>query len=233
MNTFLSGWIFDKSGTVKLVSFNILKVIGIIIVVILLFFSWQLFIRFLPLIPHERITISLPFNKEDDDLIFINPMGEIDHHKPPRGHPGLDFGWHHPAPLIAVASGQISRIKEHPPGGHGETEKTYDVEIVNGVYAIRYGEIVPLPSINVGTVVNQGDVIGRGGKYEQPGGLGTYYSTHWEFDYDTPVFDRLCPLTYFYSDSLARINAIWEKVGQTYNGQFPELCSGFYHERNE
>jgi len=178
--------------------------------------------------PHEKITISLPFVSQDDDLIFINPMGETDHHKPPRGHPGLDFGWHHPAPLRAVIAGKITRIEEHKSGGFGETGKIYDVELVSGIYAIRYGEIFPAPNLKVGVSLNKGDVIGTGGEYKQPGGLGTYYSIHWEFDYDSVVFDRLCPLTYFDPDSLSRINTIWEKVGTTYNGQFPEICSGFY-----
>lgn len=211
---------------------NLIKIIGVVILVIVLFFAWRFYLRFLPIIPHENITISLPFAKEDDELIFINPMGETDHHTPPIGHPGLDFAWHHPAPLIAVAEGKITKIEEHPPGGHGETEKMYDVELVFGVYAIRYSEISPAPNIKVGTYLKKGDVIGRGGEYyEEP--LGLYYGTHWEFDYDTPVFDRLCPLTYFDSDSLSRIQSIWDKVGQTYNGQFPEVCSGFYQGRDE
>lgn len=211
---------------------NLIKIIGVVILVVVLFFAWRLYLRFLPIIPHENITISLPFAKEDDELIFINPMGETDHHTPPRGHPGLDFAWHHPAPLIAVAEGKITKIEEHPPGGHGETEKMYDVELVSGVYAIRYDEISPAPNIKVGTNLKKGDVIGRGGEYNE-GALGLYYGIHWEFDYDTPVFDRLCPLTYFDPESLARINIIWEKVGSTYNGQFPEICSGFYKGRDK
>ncbi|MDO8618782.1 MAG: M23 family metallopeptidase [Candidatus Daviesbacteria bacterium] len=213
---------------------KIIKIVGIILLILLLFFAWRMFIRFLPFIPHERVTISLPFSKEDDDLIFINPMGETDHHKPPNGHPGLDFAWKHRAPLIAVIDGKITKIEEHPPGGFGETEKIYDVELVNGIYAIRYGEMKPAENIKVGMKVNKGDMIGRGGEYNQPGGgLGLYYSFHWEFDYDSVIFDRLCPLTYFDENSKNRIEAIWKKVGTTYNGKFPEICSGFYHERNE
>lgn len=211
----------------------ILKIVGTLVLALVLVFGWRLYFRFLPFVPHERITISLPFNKEDDDLIFVNPMGETDHHDPPRGHPGLDFAWKHPAPLIAVADGQVSSIKEHPPQGFGETEKIYDIEIINGIYAIRYGEMSPLADLAVGKRVKRGEVLGRGGKFGQAGGLGTYYHTHWEFDYDTFLYDRLCPLTYFDEESLARINIIWDKVGTTYNGKFPEICSGFYHERNE
>ncbi|MDO8429228.1 MAG: peptidoglycan DD-metalloendopeptidase family protein [Candidatus Daviesbacteria bacterium] len=211
----------------------ILKVAGIILLGVCLFFAWRFFIRFLPIFPHERIIISLPFEKVDDDLIFINPMGETDHHTPPRGHPGLDFGWHHPAPLRAAASGQVTKIEEHPPGGHGETEKIYDVEVVSGVYAIRYEEMAPNSDLKVGTKVDKGDEIGRGGKYEQQGGLGVYYSTHWEFDYDTFWIDRLCPLTYFDEESFQRINKIWDSVGQTYDGQFPDICSGFYSGRDK
>ena len=206
-------------------------IIGIagIFVILLISFSYVLYFRFLPIFPHEKITISLPFAPEDDDLIFINPMGEkVEHPNAPHGHPGLDFGWHHPASLIAVAPGKVTRIEEHPPGGHGETEKVYDVEIVSGIYATRYTEIAVDSNIKVGVMVNKGDVIGRGGKYEQPGGLGTYYSTHWEFDYNSFIFDRLCPLIYFDQGSLTRIQAIWNKVGQTYDGRYPDICSGGY-----
>ncbi|OGY27816.1 MAG: hypothetical protein A2802_00110 [Candidatus Woykebacteria bacterium RIFCSPHIGHO2_01_FULL_43_29] len=210
---------------------RLVKIVGLILLALVLFFAWKFFIRFLPFVPHERITISLPFAQENDDLLFINPMGETDHHKPPRGHPGLDFAWNHPAPLIAVASGKVTKIEEHPPGGFGETEKIYDVEVVNGIYAIRYDEIKPADNIKVGVMIKKGEVIGRGGEYRQQDRL--QYSTHWEFDYDSFVTDRLCPLTYFDEDSHSRINAIWDKVGSTYNGQFPEICSGFYKGRDK
>src|SRR3989344_9479720 len=95
---------------------KVLKVAGLILLAIILLFAWRLYFRFLPFVPHERITISLPFAAEDDDLIFINPMGETDHHKPPRGHPGLDFAWQRPVPLRAAASGKVTKITEHPPG---------------------------------------------------------------------------------------------------------------------
>ena len=189
-------------------------------------FFWKFYLRFTPLFLRESIVISLPFLQEDDALIFINPMGETDHHKPPRGHPGIDFGWSHPAPLIAVADGRVTKIKEDPNKEYGVAEKVYNVEIVSGKFSIRYDGIVPAQDLKVGMEVKQGDVIGRGGKYEQHRGV--QYSTHWEFDYDTMIFDRLCPLTFFDKSSLARINSIWAKVGQTYNGQFPKICSGFY-----
>lgn len=211
---------------------KVIKIVALLLLLVILFLGWRLYFRFLPFVPHDRITISLPFSSEDDDLIFINPMGETDHHTPPRGHPGLDFAWHHPAPLLAVAEGKITKITEHPPGGHGETEKMYDVELVSGIYAIRYDEISPAPNIKVGTYLKKGDVLGRGGEYNQ-GALGLHYSVHWEFDYDSFATDRLCPLTYFDPDSLARINSIWYKVGSTYNGQFPEICSGFYKGRDK
>jgi hypothetical protein len=210
------------------------RILVTIVVISLLLAATVVRFAFIQYIPHQRISITLPFAHEDDDLIFINPMGErVQHPNAPRGHPGLDFGWHHPAPLRAVMAGKVTRIKEHPPGGHGETEKIYDVEIVSGVYAVRYEEIAPASNLTVGVRVKQGDIIGRGGKYEQPGGLGTYYSTHWEFDFNTPVFDRLCPMSYFTSDSATRLNAIWSKVGQTYDGRYPDICSGDYKGRQE
>ncbi len=206
----------------------IVGVLGLLLVAAVVRFGFTQYI------PHQRISITLPFAAEDDDLIFINPMGEkVEHAKAPRGHPGLDFGWHHPATLRAAAAGKVTRIKEHPSGGYGEAEKIYDVEVVSGVYAVRYEEIAPAASLQVGMKVKQGDVIGRGGKYEQPGGLGTYYSTHWEFDFNTPVFDRLCPMSYFTAESASRLTAIWAKVGQTYDGRYPEICSGDYKGRQE
>lgn len=201
----------------------------------MLFLAWRLYFRFLPIFSHERITISLPFTKEDDDLIFINPMGETDHHDPPKGHPGLDFAWKHPAPLISVASGEVTHIDEHKAGGFGETETNYDVEVVSGIYAVRYGEMLPREDLKVGMKIQKGEVLGRGGKFNQAGdgALGVYYHTHWEFDYNSFITDRLCPLTYFDPESLSRINAIWEKVGSTFDGRFPEICSGFYKGRNK
>ncbi len=207
--------------------------LGVILLLVVTLFGWKFYFRFLPIFPHQSLVISLPFAPEDDELIFINPMGETDHHTPPRGHPGLDFGWYHPAPLIAVVDGKVTKIEELQKKEYGVMEKVYDVEIVSGVYATRYSEIVPAMSLEVGDRVRQGDIIGRGGKYDdghggEPGGLGIYYSVHWEFDFDTPIFDRLCPLTFFDRDSRTRIDSIWNKVGQTYDGQFPKICSGFY-----
>lgn len=211
---------------------KIAKIIGVVILILALFLTWKFYLRFLPFVPHERITISLPFEEKDDDLIFINPMGETDHHDPPRGHPGLDFGWDYPAPLIAAADGKVTKIEEHPPTNEGETEKIYDMELVSGIYAIRYDEMKPREDLKVGMEIKKGEVVGRGGKYKG-GELGIYYFTHWEFDYDTMIIDRLCPLTYFDKDSLDRINSIWAKVGETFNGQFPEVCSGFYKGRDK
>ncbi len=196
----------------------------------------SLFARFylIKYVPHKEISMVLPWAPEDDELIFINPMGEkVEHADSPHGHPGIDFGWHHPAPLRAVVDGKVTKIKEHPSGGHGETETIYDVEVISGIFAVRYQEIAVDPNIKMGSRVKQGDVIGRGGRYKQEGGLNVYYSTHWEFDYNSPIFDRLCPMTYFTSESQQRINAIWAKVGQTYDGKYPEICSADYIGRDK
>ena len=64
--------------------------------------------------PHERVTISLPFSKENEAQWLI-PMGEtIAHPKPqvPHGHPGIDFIWDHSTPIIAVASGTVANIRQ-------------------------------------------------------------------------------------------------------------------------
>lgn len=208
----------------------LLIVLAIVLIGFLALFTRFYLIRYLP---HERIEISLPWAPEDDDLIFVNPMGEkVEHADSLHGHPGIDFGWHHPAPLIAAAAGRVTKIKEHRTGGHGETEKTYNVEVVTGVYAVRYDEITPREDLRVGMRVNKGDVIGRGGKYFG-GELGTYYSTHWELDFNSPLFDRLCPMTYFDPESAARLTTIFARVGQTYDGRYPEVCSGDYKNKEE
>lgn len=211
-----------------------MKKIFLVILGVLALLFLILFVRFflIKYFPHERISISLPFAEADDDLLFINPMGETDNHpKPanPHGHPGLDFAWNHKVSLIASVAGRVTRISKHKGGPQADT--TMDVEVVTGIYAVRYTEIEPRPGLKAGQRVNKGDIIGYPGAYMSAKGLN--YSTHWELDYNTPVFDRLCPLTYFDIKSLVRINAIWKKVGDTHNGRFSEVCSGDYKSKDE
>ena len=56
----------------------------------------------------------------------------------------------------------------------------------------------------------------------------SHYSIHWEFDYDTFWFDRLCPLSYFDDDSRRRIERIWDRSTWMYKDRFPDICSGYY-----
>src|SRR3990167_4561913 len=61
-----------------------------------------------PLIPHKRVTITLPFGAETE-ATGIRAMGEVEQYHP-FGHPGIDFQWEHSVPLIAVADGTITSI---------------------------------------------------------------------------------------------------------------------------
>lgn len=209
------------------------RAIAVAITVTILFVAAVMFLRFfLPFLPgraHNHISISLPFN--DDNLTFVNPMGEtINHPKPanPHGHPGIDFAWDYPVKIIASATGRVSTIKIHK--GFDAGHPTWDVEVVTGDYATRYTELDGY-AVKKGQQVKQGDLIGTSGSYSTQGR--SSYSIHWEFDYNTVWFDRLCPLTYFDSESRNRIDAIWAKTGNTFQGKYPTLCSGDYFERDQ
>ena len=206
----------------------VLVLVAVLIIAIFVF--WQEF-RFA--LPHAEVTITLPFAPKNDDVQFVNPMGEkVEHPDAPHGHPGIDFGWNHPVELVAPMSGKVTNIKVHPPGGFGELTTIYDVEITNGVYATRFQEITYREGLAVGDRVEKGDVVGYAGSYSPPGAPGTFYSVHWEFDYDSFVYDRLCPMTYFDEEALSRVNTIWGRAGETYNGTYTKLCSADYDGRN-
>ena len=113
----MTGW--DKIGILckmkifsNIIAFsnkNFVKILLTLLMLFILFLAWHYYLRFLPFVPREKITIILPFADEDDDLIFINPMGEkVQHPDSPNGHPGLDFGWNHPASILAAA-GELLR----------------------------------------------------------------------------------------------------------------------------
>lgn len=214
----------------------VLKIVGIALLVPVLFFVWRMVFRFLPFMPHQRITISLPFKSSDDiHLDSINPMGETDNHpKPdnPHGHPGVDFLWDKQVEIIAVADGKISRIEKHK-GGPSE-DKSYDIDIQTGTYAHRYTELQSYrQDLKLGSEVKKGELIGYPFHEINDDGSREFWSIHWEFDYDTFWYDRLCPLTYFDSDARGRVDLLWSKAGWTHNGKFPDFCSGDYKGRDE
>jgi len=212
-----------------------LKIFGILVIIVVLFLAWRLFFRFLPIIPHERITISLPFVPSDDPHLFsINPMGEtVNHPKPqnPHGHPGVDFLWDKNVEIISVAPGEVTRIEIHKGGPSGG--KSYDVDVSTGIYAVRYTELTSYrKDLKVGSKLKQGEFIGYP-FYEKHSDGKDAYSIHWEFDYDTVWYDRICPLTYFDESSRSRIDSLWLKVGWTHDGKFPHFCSGDYFGRDK
>lgn len=189
------------------------------LVLLAIFILLRFVVPFLSSRSHDPITIILPFN--DDNLVFVNPMGEkVNHPDAPRGHPGIDFAWDHNVDIIASAAGKVSNIKPH----QGFAKGSWDVEIVTGDYAVRYTELSDY-AVTQGSFVQQGQLVGHpylSGQGKQS------YAIHWEFDYNTFWTDRLCPLNYFNADSRQRIDAIWVKVGNTFNSQYPSLCSGDY-----
>lgn len=214
---------------------RLLKIAGILIVIIFLFLAWRLVLRFLPFIPHEKITISLPFAPSDDAHLFsINPMGEtVNHPKPqnPHGHAGVDFLWDKKVEIIAVADGKVTRIAIHKGGPSGG--KSYDINVTTGIYAHRYTELATYrDDLKAGTKLKQGDFIGYP-FYEKHNDGKEAYSIHWEFDYDTFWYDRLCPLTYFDADARTRIDTLWTKIGWTHDGKFSHFCSGDYFGRDK
>lgn len=225
-----------QSQNVRLKMMRKIYLAGIIVLFIVLFFAWRLVFRFLPFMPHQRITISLPFKSSDDiHLDSINPMGETDNHpKPdnPHGHPGVDFLWNKRVEVIAVADGKISRIQKHKGGPSGD--KSYDIDIQTGIYAHRYTELESYrEDLKIGSEVKKGELIGYPFHEINSDGSRELWSIHFEFDYDTVWYDRLCPLTYFDPDARARVDVLWSKTGWTHNGKFLDFCSGDYKGRDK
>jgi len=190
---------------------------------------------FRPAIPHTKAQLILPFASEYDHLTGLIPMGETKFHpKPgnPHGHPGIDFGGEERFPLIAGMDGTVTSIDSNDP-----QDSQYDIVIQSGAYQLRYFEVDDA-AVTKGQKVKQGDLVAY---LQKAGGESTneteHYTTHWEFGSSSPIFDRWCPLTYFTAESLARINAIWDRVDRNaYQGiksESPSICSGDYEGRVE
>ena len=214
---------------------HVVTIVGVLILLAVCVASYAL--RLDAFLPHQKISIILPFDAQYDAVTGMIPMGEtIFHPKPqsPRGHPGIDFGGQVPYPFIASADGVISRMV---PMGSSDG---IDIYLTSGEYSIVYKEMDPnRVFVTVGQHVKQGDKIAMPDpKVQDPNKPNeVHYSTHWEFGSVSPVRDRFCPLTYFTPESRARIEAIWSHVSDTDAGgvkrQFADICSGDYAGRVE
>ena len=205
---------------------------GLVIVISLLVVWAKLQYGSRPLFPHKRISITLPYGPENEVKNLI-PMGETIEHNFKGGHPGIDFQWDRSVPLIAVADGKITSIYNDK----DMNETVTNLVLASGEYEARYKELDKLaPGIVKGSMVKQGDVLAYPHCSKQ---FSQHCQLHWEFAYSSPLamlagvskgVDRLCPLTYFDSSSLARINSTWEKVpaNDKFKKDFPHICSGGY-----
>lgn len=185
-------------------------------------------------LPHQRITISVPFDKDDPPITLI-PMGEtINHPKPqvPNGHPGIDFSWgNHNAMILSSSDGEVTSIRL----GSSNPGK-WDIEVQSGVYILRYKELKDYNhNLHPGSKVKKGDLIGTTGKEGEismdAGGI------HWEFASSSFILDRLCPMNYFDPESRRIMEEIWAKTPEDANSnmkkQFPYICSGDYYGKEE
>lgn len=187
-----------------------------------------------PIIPHNKVVITLPYSKENEATNLI-PMGETIAHNFYGGHPGIDFQWDHSVPLIAVADGKITNVSKDTDMGETVLNVTLDV----GGYLVQYKELDKVAEgIVKGASVKKGQIIGYPhGHYFSDGGGHTGYQVHWEFGYDmfSLGFERLCPLTYFDPDALVRINKLWDSVSSNdqFKQKFPNICNNIYLNRDQ
>ena len=211
------------------------KILLILAIVVVIFLFIMTAFHIEAYLPHERLIISLPFAAQHDNSTAMIPMGEtLFHPKPqvPNGHPGIDFGWGHSVPVIASAGGTVTKIN------HGSSNGI-DVTVRSGVYELRYKELATNSlgvNIKIGSVIKKGDFIGNPDNNTQPASPDRY-QLHWEFASVSPFLDRFCPVTYFDTDSKARIENIWNNVkptdAQNMKQQFPYICSGDYFNKQE
>lgn len=218
-----------------------LLIILAVIILVVLFFAPALYSRILwKYIPHKSITVSLPFSVSDDSDTIIIPMGETINHKEadsPGGHPGIDFQWTRKVRILASSDGVVVNTSPAP-----DSEAKFDLWIKSGLYQIRYKEMSELaPNISVGSTVHQGDFLGYPlMEAGIPGSTSSFGMIHWELalsNTDSYVGDRLCPMTYFNSESATRIENIWNKTpldaNKNMRGTFPDICNGVYHNHSE
>lgn len=215
-------------------------ILGVVIVLIVLIgglLIWDKLEYFTPnpIIPHKRVVITLPYSKENEATNLI-PMGETIEHNFYGGHPGIDFQWSYPAPLIAVADGKITDISKSTDMGEPVLYVTLDL----GGYLANYKELDKVaPGVTKGSVMKKGEIIGYPHcvTRTEKGLTHTGCQVHWEFGYDmpSPGFERLCPLTYFDGDALTRINRLWDSVpaSDQFKQKFPNICNNIYLNRDQ
>lgn len=190
------------------------------------------FLRLDAFLPHDKVSIILPFDQQYDKSTRIIPMGETIHHpksESPKGHPGIDFGSQESYPFIAAMDGKISKIEYVEGAGN-------NITLNNGAYNVVYAEMDHKNTyVAKGQKVKQGDKIAL--PYPKEDGGNKHYSVHWEFASISVIRDRFCPNSYFTDDSRQRIDAIWERVKKEDNSemtkQFPHICSGDYYNRTD
>lgn len=210
------------------------KVVKIIVAVVLGLILILGFIIINPpaFLPHQRITISIPFDKKDPPQNLI-PMGEtIAHPKPqvPNGHPGIDIQWDHSTNILSSSDGEVSSIKQTP-----EHFNNWDLEVSSGVYRLRYKEMQDYnQDLKVGSKVKKGDFIGHPGHFtftDSPG----HYQIHWEFASASLILDRWCPMNYFDAESKKIMEEAWDKIpaDNQFKEKFPYICSGDYFGKEE
>jgi len=198
-----------------------------VIALVIIIFS---FLSPLVFLPHQRITIILPFSAADDAKTSLIPMGELIEHNAqngnPDGHAGIDFGWGEKVAIIASHDGLITGVQNSSEG--------QNVTITNGYYKTVYKELFDLaPEIKLFAHIKQGDLIGYP-KIQSIGG-NMHGQLHWEFSSSSMLLDRLCPLGYFNNDSRIRIEKIWQAVpaNDRFKQEFPEICNGKFQGKED
>lgn len=183
-------------------------------------------------LPHQKIIISVPFDKNNLPRELI-PMGEtIAHPKPevPNGHPGVDFKWDDNANILSSSDGEVIAIKQIP-----EHFNNWDLEVSSGPYRLRYKELQDYNlNLKVGSKVKKGDFIGHPGHFVFADGHGDY-QLHWELASSSFILDRWCPMSYFDQESKKIMEEVWGKVPQhnQFKSEFPHICSGDYYGKEE
>lgn len=180
-------------------------------------------------LPHQRITLHVPYDTNNPPVSLI-PMGEkIYHPNAPSGHPGIDIQWDNPnANVLASADGTITSIRQ-------EFDKWNKWEIVveTWPYLVRYKEMETYnQALQVGQKVKVGDLIGHPANPKLHNEIGAY-QIHWEFGSPSVIRDRFCPMTYFDDASKTSIQSVWDKTNWQYKNQYPNICNGDYANKTD
>ena len=199
--------------------------------------------------PISKPVLILPFTSEHVPSEML-PMGETTLH-PPRpgekawGHPGIDFIWHHKAPIVAALDGEVLHIiTERNTGISGVI--WYTVQVKAGEFIVNYNvtEFESItPRLKVGSKVTAGQMLGYPSPItEADVDFGTH-SIHWEFGTWEKVSDpkpnpegiieyyrttRICPVPYFSDSERQALLKIWESAQYNEKDEFPDVCNGPY-----